>query len=209
MQQLMLKSCCSRGKITCFKKLSQFEIEVIRQEFYELKTETLQNQYILDYFRRHSPDSSCKNVLFSVAGKVVCDSCWRLVYGLRYNKFKLLLSKFNDGIIAVEHGHVGFSRISTTTLRTVSWLRSFFSKVGDRMPMSDEIHLPSCLTKVDVYELARDDLCQGGLQCTSLSQFYSVWTSKFENVKIPKVAIRLISSYIVGYCFLIIGKQVH
>ena len=31
------------------------------------------------------------------------------------------------------------------TLRCTSWLRTFVNKVGDHMPMSKDIHLPSCL----------------------------------------------------------------
>jgi len=30
----------------------------------------------------------------------------------------------------------------------------FFKKVGDHMPVKTEVHLPSCLTKGDVYALA-------------------------------------------------------
>ncbi len=50
-------------------------------------------------------------------------------------------------------------RLLTPTFRVISWLRSTFSKrVGDQMPSSSAIHLPSCLTKADVYTLAKDDL---------------------------------------------------
>lgn len=181
--QLMSKHCCNRKNVTCFSKLSHQDIDYTRQEFYNLETETLQNQHVLDYFRRHSSYAS-KSVLFSVAGKSVCSTCWRMVYGIRYNKFTSLMKKFQEGVIVAQHGHLGSSRVTTVTLRTTS---SFFLKVGDHMPMSSDIHLPSCLTKLDVFELAHDDLLQGGLQCSSLSQFYSIWSLEFPHVKIPKV----------------------
>lgn len=41
-EQLILKHCYSRTKITCFKKLSMEDIESVRKEFYGLKSETVQ-----------------------------------------------------------------------------------------------------------------------------------------------------------------------
>lgn len=184
-RQLLFKHCCDRKKITCFRKLSQLDIDVIREEFYGFGNETVRNQYVLDYFRTHSHD--CKKITYTVAGQVICENSWRMVYGIRYNKFKSLILKFQSGVIRAIHGRASSSNLSTDTMRMTCWMRSFFSKVGDRMPMSNELHLPSCLTKADVYELACDDLTQGGLQCSSLSQFYSIWTAEFNYVKIPKV----------------------
>ena len=47
------------------------------------------------------------------------------------------------------------------------------------MPMCDEIHLPSCFTKHDVFDLAKDDLTQGGLSCCSPFNLYAVWKTEF------------------------------
>lgn len=64
----------------------------------------------------------------------------------------------------------------------------FIAKVGDGMPMKDDIHLPSCLTKADVYALAVDELSQGGLMYScQKSTFYQVWQTQFPHVKISKV----------------------
>ncbi len=57
------------------------------------------------------------------------------------------------------------------------------------MPTSTDVHLPSCLTKADVYALAVDDLSQGGLKCCKPSTFYEIWRSEFPHVKIPKVNV--------------------
>ena len=45
------------------------------------------------------------------------------------------------------------------------------------MPMSKIIHLPSC---VDVYELAKEDLTQGGLECCSESTMYDIWKKELK-----------------------------
>ena len=68
------------------------------------------------------------------------------------------------------------------------------------MPMCKELHLPSCLTKVDVYDLARDDLTQGGLSCCSASQMYELWKREFPHVKIPKVRIVFVGLWYDCHC---------
>ena len=125
--------------MTCFRKLSQVDIDRVREHLYSLETETAQNQLVLDYFAQHSSDGSA--VMYTVAGKMVCETCWRLVYGLRYNKFSSLKQKFATGVIHVEHGRQGLSQPQYSTLRATSWLRTFVDKVGDRMPMNSSLHL--------------------------------------------------------------------
>ena len=188
-EELMHKRCCHRKHVTCFRRVSQEAIELCRNELYSGKSKTQQNQMVLGYMRQHS--GSNKSLLYCVSGQKVCETCWRLTYGIRYNKFQSLKSKFESSVVLVEHGLTWKTQASEATLRLTSWMRSFFEKVGDRMPMCKELHLPSCLTKVDVYDLARDDLTQGGLSCCSASQMYELWKREFPHVKIPKVRICL------------------
>jgi hypothetical protein len=179
---LMQKQCCATR---CFRGISQEEIEEIRNDFYSVGSETEQNQKVLDYFRQHCRRDN--TILYTVSGREVCEVCWRMTYGIRYNKFTCLLTKFNAGVLIAQHGRLGQSQISDSTLRCTSWLRAFISKIGDHMPMSKDIHLPSCLTKADVYDLAFDDLTEGGMQCCSKTTFYRIWRTEFPHVKIPKV----------------------
>lgn len=181
----MHKHCCDRNKVTCFKLLSQAHIESLRHDFYDASNETVQTQKIVEYMRRHCQND--KSVLYTVAGQEVCETCFRLVHGIRYKRFKAMKEKFMSGVVTVYHGSFGRGTYSGTRVRVISWLRMFIAKVGDHMPTKTEIHLPSCLTKGDVYALALDDLCQGGLQCCKKSTFYEVWRNQFPHVKIPKV----------------------
>lgn len=183
-EELLQKKCCNKKQVTCFKNICQAAIESCRDRA-SFDSETKQNQFVINYMREHARDD--KSVLYTVSGQEVCETCWRYTYGFRYGKFKVLKEKFQNGVVTVEHGLTGRLNTSETTLRLLAWMRSFFGKLGDRMPMSDAIHLPSCLTKHDVYELAKDDLTQGGLSCCSPSHLYEVWKTEFPNVKIPKV----------------------
>ncbi len=164
---------------------SQADIEMTRACFYDLASETSQTQMLLDYMIQHSSCGS--SIMYAVAGKPVCEKCWRLTYGLRYNKFAVLKQRFADGIVSEEHGRQGEIMPRDFTIRAVSWMRTFFEKVGDRMLMSESIHLPSCLTKADVYCLAYDDLTSGGTESCSLTTFYRVRANNFPHVQIPKL----------------------
>lgn len=176
--------CCNRKQVTCFKLLTQDTIERIRSSVYSL-SETEQAQLILNYMREHSQGDH--HILYTVGGQQVCETCFRMVYGFRYNRFAAMKAKYQSGVVMVEHGRLGKCEISDSSIRVTSWLRTFSDKVGDRMPTSTAIHLPACLTKSDVYSLANDDLSQGGLPCCSISTFYEIWNRSFPHVKIPKV----------------------
>ena len=144
-------------------------IEFFRKQFYCL-SETEQTQHILNYMIEHSQgDDRSTNILYCVGGQ----TCYRMVYGLRYNRFTSIKAKFLNGIIAAEHGLLGKSQVRDASIRVTSWLRTFVEKVGDKMPTSMDIHLPSCLTKSDV--------------CCNMSTFYNIWKRDFPHVKIPKV----------------------
>lgn len=182
----MMHHCCSKKEITCFKLLTQAAIERIRTSVYSL-SETEQTQHVLNYLLEHSRGD--KSVLYTVGGQEVCETCFRMVYGFRYNRFNSVKEKFLKGVVRAEHGRLGRGKVSDISIRVISWLRIFVDKVGDRMPTSMVTHLPSCLTKADVYCLAYDDLTQGGLECCKISTFYEIWKNNFSNVKIPKVYI--------------------
>ena len=157
-------------------------------------TETEQSQKFIDYLIQHS--SSDNTVQYTIAGKLVCETCWRLVCGLRFNRFSTLKQKLQNGVVDVQHGRQGIVQPQEHTLRMTSWLKMFTEKVGDRMPMNKDLHLPSCLTKFDIYiNLACEDLMQGStgrVQCISLSTYYNLWDEKFSHVKIPKVCILIV-----------------
>ena len=72
----------------------------------------------------------------------------------------------------LEHGLTGRQNARDDTIRLFKWMRSFFSKVGDYTPMSKDINLPSCLSRMDVYELAKFDLLQGAVGA------WSYWKTK-------------------------------
>jgi len=59
------------------------------------------------------------------------------------------------------------------------------------MPDTAKLHLPSCLTKGDVYEMCVMELQDIGVAPCSKSHFYNLWRTQFQHVAIPKVCTRL------------------
>ena len=108
----------------------------------------LSKQHIVSYMQQHCRDD--RSVMYTVAGHEVCETCFRMVYGIRYKRFLTMKAKFQCGVVTVEHGHFGRGSYNNTTVRMISWLRMFIDKVGDHMPATSQIHLPACLTKSDV-----------------------------------------------------------
>ena len=117
----MTKSCCDRSRVTCFKLLSQHHIESVRYKFYRSSNEVEQTQQIVSYMRHHCRDD--RSVLYTVAGQEVCETCFRMVCGIRYKRFWAMKAKFQSGAVIVEHGQFGKGSYSSTTVCVVSWLR--------------------------------------------------------------------------------------
>ena len=97
-----------------------------------------------------------------------------------------------EGVAKVRHRNSGQQRTrqSNKTTEAIAWMGTYFHLVGEHMPDADRIHLPSFLTKRDVYERMTAGLRENGLderEIISLSQFYYVWDTNFPQVQIPEV----------------------
>ena len=69
-----------------------------------------------------------------------------------------------------------------------------FARFADSMPNSDVKYLPSCLTKLSVYNVYAEQM--KGYKRLSRTQFiYHMWKTYFPNVHIPKV------NFAYSYCF--------
>ena len=95
------------------------------------------------------------------------------------------------GVKKLYHSNSGQVRTSNKTADAVAWMESYFETVGDHQPDCDRLHLPSFLTKREVYERMTREMKENGLRdedIISQSQFYSVWETNFHRVMIPEVS---------------------
>ena len=66
----------------------------------------------------------------------------------------------------------------------------FFALMGERMPDRATVHLPSCLSKLSVYQRMNAEMKERKkTQIISQSQFFQLWKTSFSHVTIPKVKV--------------------
>ena len=70
--------------------------EYDRTSIYSI-SETQQTQIMLNYMLNHSQGG--QHVMYTVGGHIVCETCFRLFYGFRYNWFASIKSKFLSGVL--------------------------------------------------------------------------------------------------------------
>ena len=73
------------------------------------------------------------------------------------------------------------------THETVEWLRSYCSQCSDKLPDTEKLHLPSCLSARDIYNMCKMELEKLGGEAVSESHFYFIWRTEFSHVVIPRV----------------------
>ena len=88
------------------------------------------------YMRNHSKSDT--SILYAVARHVACESCFRIAYGIRHNRFASVKKKFLSGVFWLSMGW-------DVLVHRYDWSASLIHKVRDQLPMCDEItsmHLP-------------------------------------------------------------------
>lgn len=184
--RLLEEPCCRKG---CLKYLSPAEVCQARHHF-SSKTPEEQRQYLLDCETVSSVDSAQPQI-FALFGKGLCKKGFALVLDCSTKRLDRVAALLREGVAKVSHRNVGQLRQTTKTTDAIAWMNSYFQMIGEHMPDCDRIHLPSFLTKRDVYERMVAELRENGLdekEIISLSQFYSVWESQFASVLIPEVS---------------------
>lgn len=68
-----------------------------------------------------------------------------------------------------------------------AWLSKFADRYGDNMPDVEEIHLPSCLTKMAVFHMYLEEAKNTRADHHEQSSFYTLWQNECSHIKIPKV----------------------
>lgn len=144
-------------------------------------------QWILDYLIMHSSEQSEQmEIALMISGKVVCLPVWIATLGFSKSHYYGVRQLFLQGckrIVSHIHRHP-----TQKTNEAVAWLDNFVTLMGDKMPDRATIHLPSCFSKLSVYQrLVQEFKDRGKGQIICQSQFFEVWKTHFHHVSIPKV----------------------
>lgn len=130
-----------------------------------------------------------KTSKFHVRSHDICYLAWLTVHGISEKKFQRVLKCYENGMVSIyEKPTRGRSHKSEVAK---AWMKSSFSRMGDKMPDSFAIHLPSYLDRRALYEMMTNDLENERQPTICYSQFCSLMSSEFPHVGIPKVLQKL------------------
>ena len=180
-------SCCDKR---CMRKLSVEDIHSTELHFCS-KDQTEKRNYVLDYLSGHSQvlDSGEYATQFKVKMRTVCREAWLLIHSLNMEWFRRVFNKFKEGAVEVEHGNKGQKKPSQKSKDCIAWLQFFVSCVGQYQPDNKTIHLPSCFTRLSVYQRMCEEKESFSGPSIGISQFYAIWRDHFSHVLILKVRL--------------------
>lgn len=115
---------------------------------------------------------------YFVAGHPVCQLAWCQVHGVSQRRVCRVLKLVALGQKAVEHGNKGKQKVNTKTENAKIWMERYFHLIGDKMPNSNQIHLPSWDKQKDIFLRYCKDMEHQGVQESKqvcLSMFYWKW----------------------------------
>ena len=175
------------------RKLSIEDVNACEVNFSNMH-QTQRRNYVLGYLSDHSKveDLGEFNTEFIVKGKSVCREAWLLIHKISKEWYRRQYQKFKEGAIEVEHGNKELKKSSQRSTECIAWLEFFISCVGAQyQPDKKTIHLPSCFTRLSIYQRMCEENEALNTPSTGVSQFYSIFRDHFPHVLIPKVGIML------------------
>ena len=119
-------------------------------------------------------------------GYHVCKTAWIAAYGVGIKMFTNTYQSFTAGFVFLETAESN-ANLTHKSIIAKSWMKMTFNRIGDAMPDSLTIHLPSYLDHRILYGYMKADLERQGERCISYSHFCGLMNSHFHDVRIPKV----------------------
>ena len=186
--QLLGSICCESR---CLATLSVMEVESCRKSF-ESHAKTEQQQFLLDTISLTASKGGKRLCsALPLAGKQLCATAFIRVLNISKKRLRKMRNLHLANGTTVLQKRLCRDRPKSSKYSTASaWMQRYFSRIGDRMPHIEQIHLPHFLSKKIVYELMVQDLIDEGLckeSIISSSHFYAIWRQEFRNCIIPKV----------------------
>ncbi|XP_068669901.1 uncharacterized protein [Montipora foliosa] len=169
------------------RKLSIEDVSSCELHFQNLN-QTEKRNYVIEYLSNHcqSCDSGEFITEFFAKGKSICREAWLLIHNVNREWFRRIFNKFKEGTVEVEHGNLGQKKPSQKTTDCIAWLQFFVSCVGQYQPDNKTIHLPSCFTRLSIYQRMCEENTSFNAPSVGISQFYSIFRGHFSHVLIPK-----------------------
>ena len=129
-------------------------LDIIKyHNYFEELSRQAKQKWLLDYFNTHSTVTAIYNneseISFFICGKQVCQTVWISTLGISTSNFYGIRKKFLTGCVSVIKD-TQRSPLQRTS-EAIAWMTNYFNLIGDHLPHRMVIHLPSSLTKVNIY----------------------------------------------------------
>eukprot|EP00057_Strongylocentrotus_purpuratus_P018515 XP_011672989.1 PREDICTED: uncharacterized protein LOC105442507 [Strongylocentrotus purpuratus] len=175
--------CCLSD---CTSTVSRKEALEARTQF-QSKTLYEQRCWILQYLNTHSKCvGEQKHFSFSVGTAWVCMEAWRLVHGVGRKRLWEMRRLCQHGAkVPLPPNSHQKGRRKSSVHSALAWLKDFAAKCGDRMPDSPKIHLPSCHSRISVYEMMKAELSDFNVNICSQTHFLKLWREELPHLVIP------------------------
>ena len=185
--ELLVGLCCKK---LCLRHLTATDVIASRSNFLQLN-KTEQRQYLFTKLKESSCEAGHKvETKYFIAGKEICNVAWAKVYSISQRTLTRMLKSISLGESKAAHGNQGKRRVNTKKESVGIWMERYFHLIGDKMPNSSQIHLPSWEVQKDVYSRYCQDMQIRGIpedEIAGISVFYKIWTEEFSHVVIPEV----------------------
>lgn len=187
---LLAFTCCDSR---CTASLSMLQLEEVQTHFTNLKTCCEQQQYLLDIVSASAKRTNSGVIIdsYTVGGTKLCKKAFLAVLGISHKRLRMVTRLLNAGTKSARSTLCVSRRKETQRLQNArAWLSSYAKRIGEKMPHTQQIHLPSFLTKMAVYDMMVIELTEQALlknEIISLSHVYGMWVTEFPNCTIPKV----------------------
>ena len=124
-------------------------------------------------------------MVYIARGFKTCKEAWQAVYGISNKRLDEALKSIMNCVLTYDlENHFRGQRHKTNVSK--AWMKLLFSRIGDKMPDSLAINLPSYLDYRILYGWMKQDLTGEEMIC--YSQFCRIMNSDFPDVSIPKVS---------------------
>ena len=186
-------TCCSSR---CIASMNLLELEQVQSSF-SSRSRSDQRQFLFDIViasTKRTYDTFCVDS-YVLSGKQLCRKAFLSVLGISCKRLRTVTRLVEAGAVNTKCTSIKIRKKTDKVEIACAWMESYFKRIGDRMPHVQQLHLPSFLSKLSVYQQMMDELAQQGHtaeRMLSLSHFYALWNERFSYCVIPKVILALL-----------------
>ena len=162
-----------------------FEPELVRNQWLQANLYSSTFHWCTSFNHCFYPYRSLEGVVFIARGFKACKEAWRAAYGISNKRLEEGLKSIKNSLITYDSEYILRGQGHKTNVAK-AWMELLFGRIGDKMPDSLAINLPSYLDNRIIYGWMTQDLSREQTIC--YSQFCRIMNLDFPDVSLPKIS---------------------